>query len=144
MAEAAVLPGSEEAEGRLRRFRLVPRLASHVRHREKYLDVPVPEGRAFVFCENGATGRRASTLKELLDVLTATPVVALDGHLRRGDFSRWIGDVFGDHFLASQIWKVEEQYRVGWAIDVNDRLAEAIRERYELPDASFPHRSQDK
>jgi hypothetical protein len=141
LAEAAVLPGSEEAEVRLRRFRLVPRLSAHVRHREKYLDVPVPHGRAFVFSGNGEpTGRRANTLKELLDVLATTPSEALDGHLRRSDFSRWIGDVFGDHFLASQVWKLEEQYRVGWAVDVNDRLMDMIRERYELPDAMFPHR----
>lgn len=143
LAEAAVLPGGEGAEGRLRRFRLAPRLSAHVRHREKYLDVPVPHGRAFVFSGDGEpTGRRASTLKELLDVLATTPVASLDGHLRRSDLSRWIGDVFGDHFLASQVWKLEEQYRVGWAGDVNDRLMEMIRERYELPDARSLHRHE--
>ena len=140
LAEAAVLPTGDDAVGRLLRFRLVPRLSSHVRHREKYLDVPVPQGRAFVFSLDGeATGPRASTLKELLDVLATTPVGAMDGHLRRSDFSRWIGDVFGDHFLASQVWKLEEQYRVGWAVDVNDRIVDVIEERYELPDALSVH-----
>jgi hydroxymethylpyrimidine pyrophosphatase-like HAD family hydrolase len=143
LAEAAVLPGGEDTDGRLRRFRIVPRLSSHVRHREKYLDVPVPHGRAFVFSGNEeATGRRAHTLKELLEVLATTPVAGLDGHLQRSDFSRWIGDVFGDHFLASQVWKLEEQYRVGWAVDVNDRLMETIRERYEVPDAMSLHRRE--
>jgi hypothetical protein len=145
LAEAAVLPAGDDAAGRLRRFKLVPRLSSHVRHREKYLDVPVPHGRAFVFSGNGEpSGRRASTLKDLLDVLAATPVKALDGHLRRSDFSRWIGDVFGDHFLASQVWKLEEQYRVGWAVDVNDRLVDAILERYELPDVLSVHWSSNR
>jgi len=140
LAEAAVLPGRGDEPDSLRRFMLVPRLSSHVRHREKYLDVPVPAGRAFVFCIDGRpTGCRASTLKELLEVIATTPLDVLDGHLRRSDFSRWIGDVFGDHFLASQVWKLEEQYRVGWAVDVNDRLVEAIRERYELPDTLSVH-----
>jgi len=140
IAEAAVLPAGDDTAGRLRRFMLVPRLSSHVRHREKYLDVPVPHGRAFVFSGNGEpSGRRASTLKEFLDVLATTPVRSLDGHLQRSDFSRWIGDVFGDHFLASQVWKLEEQYRVGWAVDVNDRLVDVIQERYDLPDALSVH-----
>ena len=140
LAEAVVLPHREDDGGHLRRFRLVPRLSSHVRHREKYLDVPVPAGRAFVFCTDGrATGCRAGTLKELLEIVATTPPGALDGHLRRSDFSRWIGDVFGDHFLSSQVWKIEEQYRVGWAVDVNDRLVEAIRGRYELPDTLSVH-----
>lgn len=140
LAEAAVLPHRGDDVGGLRRFRLVPRLSSHVRHREKYLDVPVPHGRAFVFSRDGRpTGPRAHTLKELLELLATTPRERLDGHLRRSDFSRWIGDVFGDHFLASQVWKLEEQYRVGWAVDVNDRLVEAIQDRYEIPDALSVH-----
>lgn len=84
-------------------------------------------------------GTIANTLKELLEVVATTPPGVLAGHLRRSDFSRWFGDVFGDHCLASQVWKLEEQYRVGWAVDVNDRLVEAIRERYELPDTLSVH-----
>jgi len=140
LSEASVLPRRVDEAGQLRRFRLVPRLSSHVRHREKYLDVPVPAGRAFVFCTDGRpTGCRASTLKELLEVVATTSLGVMSGHLQRSDFSRWIGDVFGDHFLASQVWKIEEQYRVGWAVDVNDRLVEAIRDRYELPDTLSVH-----
>jgi len=33
--EAALSPGIEEAEGELRRFELLPRVTSHVRHRMK-------------------------------------------------------------------------------------------------------------
>jgi len=76
-----VLPAGDDAAGCLRRFKLVPRLSSHVRHREKYMDVPVPHGRALVFSgKREPAGRRVSTPKELLDVLAATPVNALDGH----------------------------------------------------------------
>ena len=131
LSEAAVLPGCDDAAGRMRRFHLVPRLSSHVRHREKYMDVPVPPRRAFVFTRNGkSTSKGASTLLELIAVLSSTPVRDLDGHLRRGDLSRWIGDVFGDRCLAAAVANLEEQYRVGWAVDVNDRLIQAIQDRY--------------
>jgi len=49
-----------------------------------------------------------------------------------------------DHFLASQVWKLEEQYRVGWAVDVNDRLVGAILERYDLPDVLSVHWSSNR
>jgi hypothetical protein len=55
MAEAALLPGAEEAHGRVRRFQLAPRLTTHVRHRSKYLDMPVLDAQAFVFTGNGRT-----------------------------------------------------------------------------------------
>ncbi len=47
--EAAFLPVTGDGAGELRRIRLAPRRTPHVRHRTKYLDVPVPEGKAFVF-----------------------------------------------------------------------------------------------
>lgn len=43
--EAALLPGPEEAHGEVVRFRVAPRLTSHVRHQTKYLDMPVLEER---------------------------------------------------------------------------------------------------
>jgi hypothetical protein len=64
MTEAALLPGAEEAHGQVRRFQLGPRLTAHVRHRAKYLDMPVPDVQAFVFTGNGRPGARARTLKE--------------------------------------------------------------------------------
>jgi hypothetical protein len=60
IGEAALLPTVEEAGGRLRRFRLAARLTNHIRHRQKYLDVPVPAHLAFYFsgigiCQPGGT-----------------------------------------------------------------------------------------
>jgi hypothetical protein len=47
--EAVLLPDAKEAHGELRRFTLAPRLTSHIRHRSKYLDVPIASGHEFVF-----------------------------------------------------------------------------------------------
>jgi hypothetical protein len=49
VGEAVLLPTVEEAGGRLRRVRLAARLTEHIRHRQKYLDVPVPAHLAFYF-----------------------------------------------------------------------------------------------
>jgi hydroxymethylpyrimidine pyrophosphatase-like HAD family hydrolase len=47
--EAVLLPNASEARGSIQHIHLSPRLTRHVRHREKYLDVPVLARHAFVF-----------------------------------------------------------------------------------------------
>jgi hypothetical protein len=55
--EALLLPGGQESGDRLTRFRVALRMSPHVRHREKYCQVPVRPGREFVFTSSGqATG----------------------------------------------------------------------------------------
>jgi hypothetical protein len=131
--EAALLPGIEEAGGKLRQFKLLPRLTSHVRHRSKYLDVPMIVGHSFVFTDDGnPVGAPVQTLMEFVSSLTNCPPKVLDGHARRGDFSRWIADVFHDQPLASAIRKVEQRYRLGHLEDIQGALAKPIQERYEL------------
>jgi hydroxymethylpyrimidine pyrophosphatase-like HAD family hydrolase len=133
IGEAVVLPVTEEAGGEVRRMRLAPRLTPHVRHLAKYIDIPVPEARGFVFWRDGQPlRRRACTLRDLVDVLEATPAASLDGHVRRGDFSRWIADVFGDYPLSKTVRQLEEEYVAGHAADVSARLARAVRARYEF------------
>jgi hypothetical protein len=129
--EAALLPGSEEAEGKLRRFRLLPRLTPHVRHKTKYFDVQLVGGQEFVFTENGKTiGPPARSLEQFVSFLASTPATSLGGHARRGDFSRWIAEVFHDHHMASEVRKVEQRYRLGHLDDVRQSLATLIQERY--------------
>jgi hypothetical protein len=60
------------------------------------------------------------------------PAGVLDGHARRGDFSRWMADVFQDHPLASDLSKLEQSYRLGYVESLSTELARAIRERYEV------------
>ena len=132
-SEAALLPGTEEAEGKLRRFKLLPRLTPHVRHRTKYFDVQLAEGREFVFTDNGkAIGPPARSLKQFVLLLASTPVTSLGGHARRGDFSRWIADVFQDHRLASDVRKIEQRCRLGYLDDVRQSVATLIQARYGL------------
>jgi hydroxymethylpyrimidine pyrophosphatase-like HAD family hydrolase len=126
--QAVVLPITEEAGGQLRWFTLGPRLTPHVRHRQKYIDVPVSDSRAFVF-----PTLRARTLRQFAGALQDAKAT-LDGYLRRNDFSRWISDVFGDYALADDLRLIEERYRSGWQFDVAGELVNAIRSRYDLTD----------
>lgn len=140
VGEAVALPVTEEAEGQARRIRLAPRLTPHVRHLAKYVDVPVPSGRAFAFWWNGAeAGRRARTLREFVEIVEAARADDLRGHLRRGDFSRWVTEVFGDYPLAKDIRHIEDEYRRGLTTDVGPSLCRAVRSRYDFV-APLPHR----
>jgi len=131
--EAVLLPGIEEAEGKLRRFKLLPRMTPHVRHKTKYLDVQLVAGQEFVFTDNGRTiGPPARSLKQFVLLLPNTPAKSLDGHVRRGDFSRWIADVFHDHRLASDVRKAEQRYRLGHLDDVRQPMARLIQDRYKF------------
>lgn len=133
MGQAVLLPGIEEAEGKLLKFQLFPRLTSHVRHKAKYLDVQLIMEQGFLFTENGKTfGAPARTLKEFVSLLASVPSTVIEGHAHRGDFSRWVAEVFRDHFLASDIRKVEQRYRLGHIHDLPDSLAQLIQERYEF------------
>jgi hypothetical protein len=129
--EGVLLPGAEEAEGRLRRFTLLPRLTPHVRHRTKYFDVQLTGGQEFIFTDNGkAVGPPARSLKQFVSLLASTPLTSLGEHARRGDFSRWIADVFHDNRLASDVRKIEQRYRLGHLDDVRQSMATLIQERY--------------
>ena len=131
--EAVLLPGIEESGGKLRRFQLSPRLTVHVRHKAKYVDLQLIEEQSFVFTDNGrAVGTPSRTLKEFVASLKTLPLSVLEGHARRGDFSEWIGGVFHDHVLASDVRKVEQRFRLGHIRDLCNSLAESIQERYEL------------
>jgi hypothetical protein len=133
--EAALLATGAEERGTLRRFRLAPRLTRHVRHRQKYLDVPVEPARAFrVEFDDGEAGPQVCTLQQLVDLATSTPGMRIAAHVRRGDFSRWIDDVCHDHALAATIRELEGRSRAGSLPDFNCALVQAIKGRYGVVD----------
>ena len=132
VGRAVVLPMTEEAGGELRFFRIAPRLTPHVRHRQKYVDVPVSAGRAFLFHADGQPTRRVRTLRQLVSVLEHAPPALVAGYIVRGDFSRWIEDVFGDGAMADELRALEQRYRPGRAEETLPALANAVRGRYDL------------
>lgn len=144
IGEAVVLPVTDEAQGEARRLRLIPRLTPHVRHLSKYIDVPVAESRGFVFsAEAGVTGR-VRTLQEFAETVERVPLAAVEGHLRRGDFSRWVTDVFGDYPLAASIRRIENDFRRGRLQGVLSDLASAVRVRYEFTQPPEAAAQQDR
>jgi hypothetical protein len=131
--QAIALPITAEAGGQLRLFTVAPRLTPHVRHRQKYVDVPVSEPRAFVF----ATGVRVRTLRAFVQQLERQPAATLDPFVHRGDFSRWIRDVFGDHVLAAELRAIEARHRGAPSRDTIAAIVDAIRARYDLRDEAL-------
>jgi hypothetical protein len=137
--QAVALPITEEAGGDLRLFNIGRRLTPHVRHREKYVDVPVTEQKAFVFSRPGPVAR-ARTLREFVTTLEPLSSTVLQGYLQRFDFSRWIADVFGDRALAAEIHEQERRYMSGIDLDTIPEIVNAIRGRYDLTsDEEEPH-----
>ena len=140
MSQAAILPTTAEAHGRIRRFELFPRLTSHVRHKAKYLDMRLIDEQAFVFTTGDGkwAGPPARTLKEFCASLKWYPGNVLGGHANRGDFSNWIAGVFHDHLLASGIHKIEQRYRLGHERHLANSLVKAIHDRYEFSSTEEP------
>jgi hydroxymethylpyrimidine pyrophosphatase-like HAD family hydrolase len=132
LSEAALLPGAEESQGIIQRFQIAPRLTSHVRHRTKYLDMPIAEPQAFVFTNDGRPGPRARTLKDFVDLLGRLPDAELLPHLRRHDFSRWLEHVFRDCPLATHVNAIESRAATDRARDLVNDITQAVRARYEM------------
>ncbi len=130
ITEAVLLPGPDEAGGRLVRFRVGARLTTHVRHRQKYCDMPVASAQAFVFTGGGSAGPRARSLRDLVTLLGTEPAARLEGHFARHDISRWIREVFRDGVLAARLAEIERRTRHDPPRVVAESLAQAIRARY--------------
>jgi hypothetical protein len=113
MNEAIFVAGIEEAEVRQSKIGLSTQLNSD-HHKNKHLNLQLIQEEEFVFTEGGKPfGTPARTLKEFVSSLTNLAPSVVEEHIQRGDFSRWIANVFDDHFLASEIRKLEQRYREG-------------------------------
>ena len=133
--EAVILPRTIEAGRELRRVRLAPRLTPHIRHAAKYVDIPVPAKDQFVFWSGDhISGEPARTLRQFISSIEHRSTHDLDGHLQRGDFSKWIANVFGDFPLAEVVRGIERDYRAGQLLEVIPKLMDAVRSRYDFLD----------
>jgi hypothetical protein len=131
--QAVALPVTTEAGPGVQLFTIGERLTPHVRHRQKYVDVPVRADRAFVFRgDSRAPMARAHTLREFVIALEALGTTRAEEYLRRNDFSRWIADVFGDHALARELRGYERGHTQSSSSDALNRIVAAVRSRYEL------------
>ena len=134
VGQAVALPITKESGGEFTMFTISPRITPHVRHRQKYVDVPVTESKAFVFGAGGVPPYRARTLRQFVAAIEAGAPPPLDGYLRRGDFSRWIRDVFGDHALADELRHLEDRHRASPRAETIAEIIAAVRGRYDLTD----------
>ena len=130
--QAASLPITAEAEGRVVLLTVAKRLTPHVRHRQKYVDVPVSEGQAFVFMNGAVVLSRARTLRQFVHQIERLPQGVVDLHVQHGDFSRWLRDVYGDYALAADLRAIETQHRASPSPDTVAKLVDAVRSRYDL------------
>jgi len=112
-------------------FVATPREIPHVRHRRKYASSTVPPDRSFVFRDReGAAVATADSLAAFQRVLAQVAEQVLLGHAERGDFSRWIRDVFRDRVLASQLRKTEARWRCREIPDLRVALRALIAAHY--------------
>jgi hypothetical protein len=93
----------------------------------------VPANDQFVFWSGDRiSGEPARTLHQFTVALEHRSTHDIDGHLQRGDFSKWIADVFGDYPLAGVVCGIERDYRAGELLDVIPKLMDAVRSRYDF------------
>lgn len=109
----SVLVASHSRPGELAMAHLARRQTHHLRHEHKYDVEGTPPHRAFWFRNDRdqATGAVAHNLRELELELCHCNRCVLRHHAPRGDFSRWIYDVFHNRRLAARIATIEATIR---------------------------------
>jgi len=135
-----VLIRTEHAGARTRTFVPSPRMTVHVRHRRKYADGRLPEGRQFLFrATDSQLVADAGSLREFLQAVGAVGDDVLAAHASRGDFSRWLVEVFADVALGGQLAKVERRWSRGEIDDLRSALTKVIATAIgRVADASTP------
>ena len=92
----------------------------------------VPEGTAFHFYSDfeQPTGLLARNLKEFYEIIKHVDKKALDFHLQRGDFEKWIKIAFGDPILANELAEMKSSSLEGETLRSN--ILKTIAARYGL------------
>jgi hypothetical protein len=107
------------------------RETAHVRHLRKYVDSVVPSDQRFVFRHPDArVAGEARSLGEFRREIAAVGDDVLADHAGRGDFSRWVLDVFADRELAKQIAKTEARWSRGEVPDLRRAIDQLVALRY--------------
>jgi len=113
------------------RFQVGVRTVPHIRHLHKYLRAPLPAPKRFYFHDEGGRylGRAAANLWEFRQALSEVPLKALQFHLIRGDYERWIRDVLRDEELSRRVRKLGGRNLDGE--ELRRALFETVANRYE-------------
>lgn len=120
--------------GPARLFTVADRLTTHVRHGHKYADVRLPRERQFYFrSTSGLAVPPAATLHDFCTAVAHLDHSALEYHLERGDFSRWLDGTITDRDLAARVAAWEDELEAHRAADlerIRAKLVQAVEERY--------------
>ena len=123
-------------EGRRREFTTSARRTPHTRHRRKYTNNVLQPHQGFYFhASPGEPTRCARNLTEFVGQLGTLDRAALDFHLVRGDFSRWITGTLQDPRLGQHIATIEHDAVTAQALSAEHarrRLTDAVSARYLL------------
>jgi phosphoglycolate phosphatase (TIGR01487 family) len=120
--------------GNPRPFTVAPRRTVHIRHRHKYSDVALPKERRFYFrTADGQSVPPASTMREFGAAVSRLAPEALQFHVERGDFSRWLGRIIADSELAAEVatWEDELAAHQAAAVErIRRQIVTAVNQRY--------------
>lgn len=126
------------AGGSERAFTVAARSTPHVRHWHKYLGAPLPRDQWFRFVDTrGTVIATAENVEEFLRRLESLDPTVLDGHLARGDISRWLAGSLQDHRLAAEAAAIERDVIAQRSLELaraRSRLVAAIESVYGVPE----------
>jgi hydroxymethylpyrimidine pyrophosphatase-like HAD family hydrolase len=112
-------------------FVAAARETMHVRHVKKYADSHVPPEQRFFFRDHhGRVVAEAESLHGFRHAVVAVPLDVLAYHAGRGDFARWVLDVFADRELARELEKSVARWRRGEIPDLGRAIDRLILNRY--------------
>ncbi len=120
--------------GPARGFTIADRETTHVRHWHKYADIRLPQERRFYFhISGGQPIAPAATMRDFSTAVRHLDQRALEYHLERGDFSRWLDGTIADKELATQVAGWEDELMARRAVELErmrHQLIHAVEERY--------------
>jgi hydroxymethylpyrimidine pyrophosphatase-like HAD family hydrolase len=108
-------------------FVAAPRTTWHIRHFRKYADGRLPSHRCFFLRRpDGRLVATVGSLGEFLESLESIDEDVLAFHAARGDFSRWLLEVFADSELGAQLAKIERRWCRREISDLRTALGRSI------------------
>ncbi|HEX4769973.1 MAG TPA: HAD-IIB family hydrolase [Bryobacteraceae bacterium] len=113
--------------------KLEPPQSEHYRHRRKYAEGQLEPERSFYFRGPGEKmDLRAQNLNTFVQIAEGIDAETWLFHLKRGDYSNWIGHALNDESLADEIRAVEKDDSLPDQ-ESRKRIRDAILQKYTAP-----------